>query len=100
MKQPKQPAVCILASGRNGTFYTGVTSALVLRIWQHREHVTDGFTKEHDVTMLVWYELHGAMGAAILREKQIKAWKRQWKIELIEKSNPYWRDLWPDILDR
>jgi putative endonuclease len=59
----------------------------------------DGFTKEHDITMLVWYELHGTMDSAIVREKQIKAWKRQWKIELIEKSNPYWRDLWVEILD-
>ena len=99
MKQPKQPAVYILASSRNGTFYTGVTSALVQRIWQHREHSVDGFTKEHDITMLVWYELHGTMDSAIVREKQIKAWKRQWKIELIEKSNPYWRDLWVEILD-
>jgi putative endonuclease len=94
----KQPAVYILASDRNGTLYTGVTSNLVQRTWEHREHAADGFTKRYDVTMLVWYELHGAIGAAILREKQIKAWKRQWKIELIEKKNPYWHDLWPEIV--
>ncbi|HEV8695591.1 MAG TPA: GIY-YIG nuclease family protein [Lysobacter sp.] len=93
----KQPAVYILASGRNGT-YTGVTSALVQRTWQHREHVVDGFTKQYEVTMLVWYELHGTMDTAIVREKQIKAWKRQWKIELIEAINPYWNDLWPQIV--
>jgi putative endonuclease len=72
----KQPAVYILASHRNGTLYTGVTSDLVQRTWQHREHVVAGFTKQHGVTMLVWYELHGTMDTAILREKQIKAWKR------------------------
>ena len=99
MKQEKQPVVYILASGRIGTLYTGVTSDLVQRIWQHREHVGEGFASEHGVTMLVWYELHGSMDSAITREKQIKAWKRQWKIEMIEKSNPYWRDLWVEILD-
>jgi putative endonuclease len=65
-----QPAVYILASARNGTLYTGVTSDLVKRIWQHREHLADGFTKRHGVTILVWYELHGTMDSAILREKQ------------------------------
>lgn len=94
----RQPTVYILASKRNGTLYTGVTSNLVQRIWQHREHVVDGFTKEHGVILLVWYEQHGTMDSAILREKQIKAWKRDWKMALIEKGNPYWRDLWPDIV--
>lgn len=93
----KQPAVYILASDRNGTLYTGVTSELVGRTWQHKEHVVDGFTKKYDVTKLVWYELHGTMDSAILREKRIKAWKRQWKIRLIEEMNPYWNDLWPEI---
>ena len=94
----KQPAVYILASERNGTLYTGVTSNLVGRTWQHREHVVDGFTKKYEVTMLVWFEMHDDMESAILREKQIKAWKREWKIRLIEESNPYWNDLWAQIL--
>ena len=94
----KQPAVYILASERNGTLYTGVTSNLVGRTWQHREHVVDGFTKKYEVTMLAWYEMHGDMESAIRREKQIKAWKREWKIRLIEESNPYWNDLWVQII--
>ena len=93
----KQPAVYILASERNGTLYVGVTSDLVGRTWQHREHVVDGFTKKYQVTMLVWFEMHGGMQSAIQREKQIKAWKREWKIRLIEESNPYWNDLWTQI---
>ena len=93
----KQPAVYILASARNGTLYTGVTSALVQRVWQHKEHLVDGFATRHGADQLVWYEIHERMESAILREKQIKAWKRQWKIELIEQANPYWRDLWPDV---
>ena len=93
----KQPAVYILASERNGTLYVGVTSDLVGRTWQHREHVADGFTKKYQVTMLVWFEMHGDMQSAIQREKQIKAWKREWKIRLIEESNPYWNDLWTQI---
>ena len=93
-----QPAVYILASERNGTLYVGVTSDLVGRTWQHREHVVDGFTKKYGVTMLVWFEMHGDMESAIRREKQIKAWKREWKIRLIEESNPYWSDLWAKII--
>jgi putative endonuclease len=93
----KQPAVYILASGRNGTLYAGVTSDLVGRTWQHKEHVVEGFTRNYDVTMLVWYELHGTMESAITREKQIMAWKRNWKIRMIEEMNPYWIDLWADI---
>ena len=93
----KQPAVYLLASGRNGTLHVGATSALVQRIWQHREHLVDGFSKEHEVTRLVWHEMHETMESAIVREKQIKAWKRAWKIESIGKANPYWRDLWPEI---
>lgn len=94
----KQPAVYILASGRNGTLYTGVTSDLIARTWQHREHATEGFTSKYGVTMLVWHEMHGDMESAIRREKQIKAWKREWKIRLIEEFNPYWNDLWPRII--
>ena len=96
----KQPAVYLLASARNGTLYVGATSALVQRTWQHREHLVDGFSKAHEVTRLVWYEMHETMESAIVREKQIKAWKRAWKIELIEKANPYWRDLWPEISEQ
>ena len=94
----KQPAVYIMASDRIGTLYTGVTSDLIARAWQHREHVVDGFTKKYKVTRLVWYELHGDMDSAITREKQIKKWNRAWKIRLIEEQNISWRDLWPEII--
>ena len=93
----KQPAVYILASHYRGTLYIGVTSDLIARIWQHREHVVDGFTKQHHVVQLAWYELHGSMESAILREKQLKKWNRAWKIRLIESMNPAWKDLWPSI---
>jgi putative endonuclease len=82
----KQPAVYILASKRNGTPYTGVTSDLVARIWEHREHVADGFTSAHGVTNLVWDELHDTMESAILREKRIKKWRRAWKIDRSHES--------------
>ena len=91
-------AVYILASGRNGTLYTGVTSNLIKRVWEHREGVVDGFTKEYGVKTLVWYELTENPDAAITREKQIKAWKRGWKLKLIEERNPEWRDLYQDII--
>ena len=94
----RHPAIYILASGRNGTLYTGVTSDLIARTWQHREHVVGGFTRRYAATLLAWYELAGTMEAAITREKQIKKWRRAWKVELIEKSNPYWNDLWNDIV--
>ena len=94
----KQPAVYILASNRNGTLYAGVTSDLVARIWQHKEHAVEGFTEKYGVTALVRYELHGTMESAIVREKRIKAWKREWKLRLIEELNPYWNDLWPEII--
>ena len=88
-----------MASGRNGTLYVGVTSDLVARAWQHREHVVDGFTKKYGVDQLAWYELHPTMDSAITREKRIKKWNRQWKLELIESVNPYWNDLWSSIVD-
>ncbi|MBS0193702.1 MAG: GIY-YIG nuclease family protein [Proteobacteria bacterium] len=94
----KHPCVYILASDRNGTLYVGVTSNLVQRIWQHREHLAEGFTKRYGVDHLVWYEQHESMESAIIREKQIKAWKRQWKLDLIESVNPYWNDLWEQII--
>ena len=93
----RQPCTYILASRRNGTLYIGVTSDLLARTWQHREHMVDGFSKKHDVTNLVWYELHGTMDSAIQREKQLKKWRREWKVKLIDAFNPPWRDLWPDI---
>jgi putative endonuclease len=93
----KQPAVYILATGKRGTLYIGVTSNLIARTWQHREHVVEGFTKRYDVTKLVWYELHGTMEAAIFREKQLKKWNREWKLRLVQEFNPEWRDLWDDI---
>jgi putative endonuclease len=92
-----QPCVYILASGYNGTLYVGVTSALPQRVWQHREEIFDGFTKRYSVKTLVYYEPHGSMVEAILREKQLKHWNRAWKIRLIEKDNPDWRDLYPEI---
>ncbi|MGH8062999.1 MAG: GIY-YIG nuclease family protein [Pseudoxanthomonas sp.] len=94
----KQPAVYILATGKRGTLYIGVTSNLVARTWQHREHLVEGFTKRYDVTMLAWYELHGTMESAILREKQLKKWNREWKLRLVQESNPEWRDLWGEIV--
>ncbi|AOT29893.1 GIY-YIG nuclease family protein [Neisseria meningitidis] len=93
-----QPAVYILASQRNGTLYIGVTSDLVQRIYQHREHLIEGFTLRYNVTMLVWYELHPTMESAITREKQLKKWNRAWKLQLIEENNVSWQDLWFDII--
>lgn len=92
------PCVYMLASRRNGTLYIGVTSDLTARIWQHKNDQADGFSKRYHVHTLVWYETHGDMGSAIAREKALKEWKRAWKIALIENANPYWRDLYPDIL--
>ena len=83
-----QPCVYIITNKRNGTLYTGVTSNITQRIWQHREKVIDGFSKKYNIYMLVYYELYGDMLFAIQREKQIKKWNRQWKLNLIEKNNP------------
>ena len=94
----KQPAVYILASRRNGTLYTGVTSDLVKRVWQHKNDLTDGFSKRHGVHTLVYYETHESMESAITREKQIKAGSRQKKLKLIETANPDWNDLYPGLL--
>ncbi|MDZ7585995.1 MAG: GIY-YIG nuclease family protein [Thiobacillus sp.] len=98
MDSLKQPAVYILASKRNGTLYTGVTSDLVKRIWQHKNNLADGFTQKYSVHMLVYYELADEMTAAISREKQIKGGSRARKLALIESMNPGWRDLYDDIL--
>ena len=94
----KQPCVYILASRRNGTLYVGVTSNLVQRVYQHRNHMVAGFTQKYGVHSLVWYEIHEQMESAILREKAIKQWQRQAKIGLIQSSNPEWRDLWDDLM--
>jgi putative endonuclease len=90
--------IYILANKRNGTLYIGVTSDLIKRIWQHKEGVVDGFTKKYDLKKLVYYEQHANAESAIHREKRLKEWKRQWKLELIEKSNPEWKDLYGNIL--
>ena len=93
MQRDFTPTVYLLASRRNGTLYVGVTSNLVQRVWQHREGLVAGFTKEYGVKLLVWFEQHGTMELAIQREKRIKKWIRAWKLSLIEKDNPEWRDL-------
>ncbi len=90
--------VYILASQRNGTLYVGVTSELIARIWQHKNEQTEGFTKEYGVKQLVYFERHDRMLDAIAREKQIKKWNRDWKLRLIEEANPYWRDLFDEIV--
>jgi putative endonuclease len=93
-----QPAVYILASKRNGTLYIGVTSDLVKRVWEHKNNLVEGFTKRYGVHQLVWYEVHEGMESAIKREKQLKEWKRKWKLELIEGTNPSWNDLYQTIV--
>ena len=87
----------IMASAPNGTLYVGVTNNLVRRIFEHREGLVAGFTKRYGVTSLVYYEQHDTAYAAIQREKNIKHWSRQWKIDLIRGMNPNWRDLYSDI---
>ncbi len=94
----KQPAVYILVSKRNGTLYTGVTSDLVKRVWEHKNDMVEGFTKRYSVHRLVWYELHENMESAISKEKRIKEWKRTWKLQLIERDNPNWQDLYHNIV--
>ena len=94
----KQLAVYILSSKRNGTLYIGVTSDLVKRIWEHKNNMVEGFTKLYGVHHLVWYELHETMESAIQREKQMKEWKRKWKLELIESVNPNWQDIYNSIV--
>ena len=94
----KQPAVYILASKRNGTLYIGVTSDLAQRVWQHKNNVFEGFTIEYGVHMLVYFELHEDMENAIIREKRLKKWNREWKLRLIEEKNPEWKDLNDSII--
>lgn len=90
--------VYIMTNKRYGTFYIGMTSNLLKRIWEHRNKVIEGFTKTHDLKRLVYYEPHENAENAIKREKRLKKWNRQWKIELIEKNNPDWRDLYENII--
>ncbi len=94
----KEPCVYILTSRRNGTIYTGVTSSLIKRVWEHKNDLVEGFTKRYGVHVLVWYELHSSMESAITREKAVKGWKRRWKLELIEGINPGWRDLYDELV--
>jgi putative endonuclease len=89
--------VYLLASRKQGTLYLGVTRDLVRRVYQHREKLTPGFTSRYDVGRLVWFEVYDDPVNAITREKEIKKWRRSWKIALIEKDNPEWRDLYPEI---
>jgi putative endonuclease len=93
-----QPAVYILASERNGTLYTGVTSKLIKRVWEHKNNIIPGFTQRYGVHILVWFELHPTMESAIKREKCIKEWKRDWKLDLIEKENKNWNDLYNSLI--
>jgi putative endonuclease len=90
--------VYILASRKNGTLYIGMTDDLARRVWMHREGVLSGFTKEYNVKLLVWYEQHETRESAFARERAMKKWSRAWKIELIQKMNPEWRDLYDDLL--
>ena len=90
--------VYLLASRRHGTLYVGVTSNLIQRIYQHREGLVDGFTRQYGVKTLVWFEGTESIEGAIQKEKQMKNWKREWKIALVEKGNPQWRDLYPGLL--
>ena len=94
----KHPCVYLLASRRNGTLYTGVTADLIARVSQHRAGAVEGFTRQYGVSQLVWFEFHQAMAEAIAREKNLKNWKRAWKIDLIQASNPYWLDLYPGLV--
>jgi putative endonuclease len=94
----RNPCVYIMASRPRGTLYAGVTSNLIKRVWEHKNNVIRGFTSDYDVHRLVWFERHDSMYSAITREKAIKEWRRFWKIELIEKSNPGWRDLYEQLL--
>jgi len=94
----RTPCVYILASRRNGTLYTGVTSNLHKRVWEHKGNLVKGFTKKYAIHTLVWFEVHSDMRAAITREKAIKKWKRHWKLNLIERMNCEWRDLYLDLV--
>jgi putative endonuclease len=89
--------VYILANKRNGTLYTGITSNLIQRVWQHKNNIIEGFTQKYNVKTLVIYEVHDNVESAIAKEKRIKKWRRAWKLQLIEKMNPQWNDLFEEI---
>jgi putative endonuclease len=90
--------VYILASRRNGTLYAGMTDNLARRVWEHQTGLVRGFTKKYGVKTLVWYELHESRETAFQRERQLKKWNRAWKLALIERSNPNWRDLTAELV--
>ena len=94
----KQYYVYILASKKNGTLYLGVTNNLLKRAYEHKNNLVDGFTKKYHIHRFVYYEETGDVKSAIAREKQLKKWKREWKIKLIEKFNPDWKDLYDDLI--
>ncbi len=93
----KLPCVYIVTNKKNGTLYIGVTTQLRSRIWQHKEKVVDGFSKRYELSLLVYYEMHNSIESAIVREKQLKNWNRQWKLKLIYEFNPEWLDLYLDL---
>ena len=88
----------IMANKKNGVLYVGVTNDIIKRSYEHKVGIVKGFTKRYNIKILVYYEIHGSIEAAITREKQIKKWKRDWKIELIEKENPEWNDLYGTLI--
>ena len=92
------PFVYILANKRNGTLYIGVTKDLIRRVYEHKTDAVPGFTSRHEVHNLVWYKQTDSILSAIQREKQLKNWRRTWKIRLIEQTNPHWQDLYPALL--
>jgi len=94
----KQYYIYILASKRNGTLYTGFTSDLIKRIWQHKNGLLEGFSKRYGTKFLVYFEAYNDVEEAIYREKRIKKWNREWKIKLIEKANPNWKDLYQNLI--
>ena len=94
----KQYCVYIITNKPYGTLYIGVTGDLVKRSYEHKQGLAEGFSKEHDLNLLVWYEVHEDVLAAITREKQLKEWRRDWKINLIQAMNPDWKDLYLDIV--
>lgn len=93
----KTSYVYILTNKRNGTLYTGVTSDLCRRMWEHKNGIYEGFSKKYDLKMLVWYEVYNDIKEAILKEKQIKKWERKWKLKIIEEMNPSWNDLYEKL---
>ena len=94
----KNGYVYILTNKENGTLYVGVTSDLIKRIWQHKNKFVEGFSKKYDLSKLVYYEIFNDIENAIIREKQLKNWHRQWKLNLINQQNPNWADLYKDII--